>query len=391
MGLLAQHAYGKSDKIERGIADKSIDGVVLSPNAEIPDKLEDYISEKEADGIKLYLDPQFYLLAFEGSANIGRLNKYSYYIDDIVNKKYLSIPQNIQNVVKRVIDYQNSCGLKKIISPSVFFESFDSRMSQIALSMANESISYYGGNDLYISLCISESAFKNLEDVQDFLDIISLFDVKGFYVIIERNNYDNANFIDSDVMANIMYFLYNLSQINMYNVILGYEGQLGIPLYASGIESIAMGWYAKTRKFDRNNFYEKNGMRRPRKRYYSNKLFNSILLVPEVQLIQEQNKLGLVLSNTRYDSELYNDLGGSLWTDSISCLEYWMATKQHLEEMDKLELVEEKIEYMRRQIIKAQDIYSTLPEDLFDSKSKSSHLEMWDSGLLKFKEMVESI
>ena len=391
MGLLAQHAYGKSDKIERGIADNSIDGVVLSPKAETPDRLETYITEKQTEGVQIYFDPQFYLLSLEGSVNIGKLEQYYYYVSDIVNKKYLSIPQNVQNVVKRVIDYQNSCGLKNIISPSVFFDSFDSRMSQIALSMANESMSYYKGKDLYISLCISEAAFKNLEDVHDFLDIVSLFEVKGFYVIIERNSYDNANFIDSDVMANIMYFLYNLSQINAYSVVLGYEGQLGIPLYASGIESISMGWYANTRKFNRDNFYEKSGMRRPRKRYYSNKLLNSILLVPEAQLIQEQNKLGQVLSNTQYDSEMYNDLGGSLWTDSISCLEYWMATKQHFDEMDKLVLVEEKVEYVRKQIVKAKNIYSNLPEDLFDSKSKSTHLEMWDAGLLKFIEKIESI
>ena len=161
-------AYGKSDKIERGVADNSIDGVVLSPKAETPDRLETYITEKQTEGVQIYFDPQFYLLSLEGSVNIGKLEQYYYYVSDIVNKKYLSIPQNVQNVVKRVIDYQNSCGLKNIISPSVFFDSFDSRMSQIALSMANESMSYYKGKDLYISLCISEAAFKNLEDVHDF-------------------------------------------------------------------------------------------------------------------------------------------------------------------------------------------------------------------------------
>ena len=391
MGLLAQHAYGKSDKIEKGIADNSIDGVILSPKAEMPSKLETYIAEKETEGIKVYFDPQFYLMSFEGRVNIGKLEYYSYYISDTVNKKYLSIPQNIQKLVKGVIDYQKSCDLKNIISPSIFFDSFDSRMSQISLSIANESISYYQGDSLYISICVSESAFKNIADVHDFLDIISLYDVKGFYIIIERNSFPNANFIDSEVLANIMYFLYNLSQINAYSVIVGYEGQLGIPLYASGVEAVAMGWYSNTRRFDRGNFYEKSGSRRPRKRYYSNKLLNSILLVPEVQLIQEQNKLGQILSSTKYDSLMYNDLGGSGWTDSISCLEYWMAIKHHFCEIDKIMSVKEKIEYVRKQIIIAKNIYINLPEDLFDSKSKSTHLEMWDEGLSKFQEKIESI
>ena len=65
-----------------------------------------------------------------------------------------------------------------------------------------------------------------------------------------------------------MYFLYNLSEINMYKVILGYSDYLGILLYTTGIDAIATGWYENTRRFDRENFYQKTAMRRPNKRYF---------------------------------------------------------------------------------------------------------------------------
>ena len=62
-------AYGKSDKIERGIADNSIDGVVLSPKAETPDRLETYITEKQTEGVQIYFDPQFYLVSADWLLN----------------------------------------------------------------------------------------------------------------------------------------------------------------------------------------------------------------------------------------------------------------------------------------------------------------------------------
>ena len=39
MGLLAQHAYGKSKKISVGLENKFLNGVILSPKAEKPETL----------------------------------------------------------------------------------------------------------------------------------------------------------------------------------------------------------------------------------------------------------------------------------------------------------------------------------------------------------------
>ena len=45
MGLYVQHAYGKSDKITNGIKDNNISGIILSPKAETPSNLEEYVDE----------------------------------------------------------------------------------------------------------------------------------------------------------------------------------------------------------------------------------------------------------------------------------------------------------------------------------------------------------
>ena len=88
MSLFVQHAYGKSDKIDNGIGDGNISGIILSPKAETPQNLEMYIKNID-DDVEILLDPQFYLCAFEGDISIGKLDKYSFFFIFTVNKKAL--------------------------------------------------------------------------------------------------------------------------------------------------------------------------------------------------------------------------------------------------------------------------------------------------------------
>ncbi|MDR4509754.1 MAG: hypothetical protein MRJ65_16230 [Candidatus Brocadiaceae bacterium] len=62
MKLFAQHGHQPSDKIKRGLEEKVIDGVIISPRYVSPDKLnmfieESYISSKNAS---LFIDLEFY-------------------------------------------------------------------------------------------------------------------------------------------------------------------------------------------------------------------------------------------------------------------------------------------------------------------------------------------
>lgn len=78
MGLLAQHAYGKSKKISVGLENKFLNGVILSPKAEKPEKLKEFIDELNSLDIAVYFDPQFYMCAFEGSISLGKLESYDF-------------------------------------------------------------------------------------------------------------------------------------------------------------------------------------------------------------------------------------------------------------------------------------------------------------------------
>ena len=60
MTILAQHGWGKSNKVERGIANGSIHGVIMSPRDESPANLTSFLSTIHT-GVERLVDPQLYV------------------------------------------------------------------------------------------------------------------------------------------------------------------------------------------------------------------------------------------------------------------------------------------------------------------------------------------
>ena len=69
----------------------------------------------------------------------------------------------------------------------------------------------------------------------------------------------------------------------------------------------------------------------------------------------------------------------------------WEAEIQIIKEMDAAGSTIDKVNLMKKKICAAKTIYSTLPEDYFDIKSKSTHLDMWLGGLNEFERIIEGI
>lgn len=394
MSLYAQQGHGKSDKIETGIEDGNIHGVILSPKNEQPEKLEYYVSQLRVHypKIDILFDPQFYISTMIEGKKTGHLLEYQFFPGEVIGKNFLSTPKNVQNIVKTCFDYQSRLGINRFISPSIIIDSFESRWSQISISLCNESmqqISSYGTEkELLLTICVDENSFKNFVEVRDFLDTISLFDVKGFYLVIDRISTENPLLISPDILGNIMFFCYNLSTINGFEVILGYTDCIGIPLYSTGIASICTGWYNTQRRFSSTDYIPRTGGRRPSKRYFSNKILNSLVIVPEIQLLSDNGKLQEILSRTKYDRALLSDLSGANWHDNISSLHYWESMNQLLLKIDDNENCMSKLEYVESIIHGAKVIYNNLRQDIFDVKSRSTHLESWTQAIAEFKEKI---
>ena len=77
MSILAQHGYGKSDKLEQGIADGSIQGVIVSPRDERPENLAALL-DSIPNNLERLADPQVYAGTVV-NPRVGKLPQYNHY------------------------------------------------------------------------------------------------------------------------------------------------------------------------------------------------------------------------------------------------------------------------------------------------------------------------
>ena len=264
MTIYAQHGYGKSDKIDHGIDKEFLNGVILSPKDETITNMKAYITtlKQKYGNIKILFDPQFYATTIS-PLKAGKLLQYPYFEEELTRRD-LSMPASIKSYVDSVIGFQLECGLDEFVSPTVIIEDFQGVWSQIALNLAVESVEYLKNlgknNDLYISLCVSSEALKNRDAIDEYLDMISLLEVKGFYLLIESDNSGNR-MVDELSYENLLYLCYSLSEVNMFSVVVGYSDLVGIPLLCTGVDAIASGWFNGLNSFSFKKFQPSSGGR----------------------------------------------------------------------------------------------------------------------------------
>ena len=141
MGVLAQAGWGKSDKIERGLRAGHISGVVLSPRDQAPANLAEYLQALRGEfgeDVEILFDPQFYATTVD-DARDRYLPDYPYYRSGLTRANFIS-QQDIHAYAASVIGYQATLDLDRILSAGVRVSDFNNTWSQIALSLALESI-----------------------------------------------------------------------------------------------------------------------------------------------------------------------------------------------------------------------------------------------------------
>lgn len=390
MKLLAQHGYGKANKIDRGLDTNDIGGVILSPKAESMEKLIQFSCDlrDKYPTAEVYFDPQFYICGLQGETVPSKLIGYPYYEPGLTRAK-LSSPQNLHMYADGAINVQRQLNISSIISPSIVFDDFDGQGSQTAISLAYESISLTDAeNELYITLCIGENAFCNRESMEDFLNVISLLDVKGFYIVIERSqSTGKPTIIDNNILTNIMHFLYTLSAINEYDIIVGYSDLLSIPLAGICNASFASGWYNNLKSFSTNNYRPSSGGRRPRKRYTSGVLMSSLLLFPEVDTLKRVGLWQNVQSSSPYNNIITPNLNDAEWTDEVSCLHNWHVLNSLLTEIHSKGDFSHRLNYICQLIGQGIRVYDYINEARIplDFKSSNGHFTQWLAAIEDFR------
>jgi hypothetical protein len=402
MSLLAQCGYGRAQKIEHGLDDGVIHGVIMSPRDESRERLERDIpkwTESYPEAIILF-DPQFYAATLNEPRD-GHLGEYDYYNNNSGLGRTHFSPSRIRRYVKECLNYQfNTFGetLGYLISPSILFDGFRDSWSQIALNMAVESVDYHSSlvdaPPLLVSIVVSENAFQSLDEVEEFLDALTEIDVAGFYLIVRRNAVSQENAMEAPRFGKFMYFCHVLAHINEYRIMVGYSDWHDFLLESVGVDYTACGWHQTLRQFNMKRFQPSSGGRRANRRYSSVPLLSNPLINPELQDINLEGILSHVLSGSNYDSRLIENsmVVDTNWSDEIACLAHWHSLNSLSEQIASQGSLENRIQEALRVIQSAQGLYSRLDQVgiSFGPATGPRHLPEWQDGVQEFRNILRT-
>jgi len=400
MSILAQCGYGRGTKIEQGLNDEVVHGVIMSPRDERRDRLEQAIQDwgsKYPNAIVMF-DPQFYATNLNNPLD-GHLSEFDYYNNNCGLGRTHFSGTRIQGYVKDCLDYQHqtfTSNISYLISPTILFDGFRDSWSQIALNMAVESADYHSrlasAQPLLISLVISETAFQAMDAMEEFLDALTEIEAQGYYIIIRRNAGSIQNAMESAPFGRFMYFCHVLTTINEYDVIVGYSDWHSFLLEAAGVKHTATGWYQNLRQFSLARFQPSSGGRHPRKRYSSSPMLSCPLINPELQDIFIANLISRVLSGSAHDVILQNGplAGEANWSDETSCLAHWFSLNALSQQITAQSTQSGRIRTAERLIQNAKTLYTQLGSQnvSFDPSTGPDHIREWQRSLQEFRALA---
>lgn len=388
--------YGKGDKVDRAIHDKSIGGVILSPRDEKKESLEASVINMQSlyKNLDILFDPQLYYTTY-AEAVCKNLDSYSYF-PGIINLSYFKF-RNINKVIVDCLEYQDQLSLNTLVAPNIIINNFSSRDAQIALNFADESaqVGKEMGKEVYASLLFNESALNETSNLNTFLNELSVLDVKGFYITVVRNQsqYDQ-NFESSLQIKNLLSMMYSLREINHYDIVMGYTDVLGALFMPFDIKGISTGWHNSSKKFTvKQKILPSSGGRLPRERYTSNFLLNSVYL-SEIDSIAEQfgtksKEFQTLLSKTPYDNLLQiTSTPSANWNRSLSHLQHWAAINNLIKEFNQQPNISKKFDLLEVKISNAEKLYDYFKHKSiqFEMATSKRHLQNWADGISEFRQ-----
>lgn len=393
MTLLAQHGWGKSNKIKTALGDHSIGGLIVSPRDETPENatsLIKSIASDYPDSTRLF-DPLFHA-GLVTPANDGKLPDYDYYRPNLTYRDFIGAGK-FAGYASDVLGFQYKLDVSAIVSPTIELVNFGDSSAQIALQLADASVEHHGKNSedrpLLLSFLINENALESQDNLDAFLDAITTMNADGFYLIMSRANSTHNALIKPERLAALMYMVYILRVVNQFDVFCGYSDLVGLPLHAAGATATACGWYGTLRRFTFNRFRPSKGGRTPRPRYLSTPVLESIL-ISELDQVFQAGIIDQFLSGTPYDNDFQTKSPYSVaWSNETAALHHWAALANRITKIESM-VVDDALATVSDWI----DTGETIRRDAellgvqFESPS-GDHLDMWRRAISQFRQMTE--
>jgi hypothetical protein len=325
-------------------------------------------------------------------ANDGKLPDYAYYRPNLTRRDFIGAAR-FAGYAADVLGFQYELDVTSLVSPTIELVNFGDSSAQIALQLADASSTHHAGTDderpLLLSFLINENALQSLDELDAFLDAITVMEADGYYLMMSRASSTHNALIEPERLAALMYMVYILRVVNRFDVYCGYSDLIGLPLHAAGATASACGWYGTLRRFTFNRFRPSRGGRRARPRYLSTPALESIL-ISELDQIFEAGLIDEFLSGTAYDTDFRTNSPYSVaWPDETAALHHWEALAARISELEPL-AVDDALVRLVDWIDTAEAARSEaeIAGVQFEPPS-GDHLDMWRRAIHQFREMAE--
>jgi hypothetical protein len=399
MQLLAQHGYGNGDKIETGLEEGLLDGVIFGAKDIGPDKLAAMLGQLEddyPDSVRL-LDPQFYaaLIAAQPGARLGSLvGEGSHPYFEARRRRDLERDEQVVQDIIEVLNYQIALPVTALIAPNIVirrsFDSIEGTISKTFLRCATEEVEVTDGRPVYATLAVSAAALSDKIEMQNFLQEITELEnpPAGFYLLLEKPDSSIvAPLTEPDVLSRWMLLSHTL-KLNGFHVINGYTDALSPYFAGAGSDAVATGWYNTQKSFSLKKFEPVSDFaRRPIQRYMSVGLLKSIRYT---ELHDLRDRFPEVLNGLSFDDCYDPEEGSAPDTLTSEALQNW----QGIQAMSGLAVendVYASLENCRNALDEAEEIYGRIREYGLTMRDRSSpaHIEAIREELNSFEELAE--
>lgn len=321
MSLWIQQGYGKGDKIDRLAAAGAISGVILSPADEEQANLRATADTARSLGLDVVLDPQTYV----GSITGGTARCHPSHGLDFGRVHWGLNPTEIGDHVSAVWSATQAMGISTLLSPTCIQRGFTDAWTTLAIQYARTSIDV--ADEVYVSVVVEEAALGDWRQIEDWLDVVTTLDARGFYLIVSKTSRDYPQPWNTTRLSNLLRIVHRLAVLNGYQVLVGYSDFEGLLAQVAGAKAFGSGWFFTLRAFTELKWQPSTGGAPGRARATSGPMLTPFRAEDEANRVAQSSVAALAYPDAALRDQLTRSPG------SVSIADAW---SQHLLELGSM-------------------------------------------------------
>lgn len=393
--IYIQNGPSWKPKVDKILEKKLAQGIVWDPREESMQRIEEIKKDNISYNlIENIIDLKWYYKEFPNSM-LKKLKDLDFIPEEIIDRSFLRDINKVNEYIDKIITFQQIHKMTSFVTPALYISSFNDRNVDKLFDIL-DIFAEKCNNNKYISLMLHESAFDNVNYMNEFINDFSVYENKynGIYLVIDRDNSSTIrNFFSAERLSRVMQFIYYMKRLGM-KVIVGYCGIESINYMAVGADVIATGWFYSLRKFNKleKGLEEYSTMGRAKKRYTSIQFLNELTLEEHIKMVPDEEREKIyqtIFNGNDIDSKIIQG-NYDIIPINDTYLQYFEAMNTLSKQFEDKEDVEEKIKLLQELIDKAIDNtneYMKLRESnpAMEPISKK-HLEGYKNAVEQFKE-----